>query len=227
MCSVIFLIWAEKDRTNGPGGGFGVSRTGTTRHPKQNVTRLVGVTRPRPPLRRRTMAGAVDLAASQTTTRFRRAKRGRAAQGPAAWREINEANLEAEVARRVQQFCRGRAAVVAPADEAESAIGDGPRPTRGRRRRASGSRATGNVKLCRGWAQMSGSGRPTVVALGAPGFQRWSSFQGVQPQERCAVGISNFTPKFDGPARLAPARRRGAAGGRRGARTKSTPNSPL
>ncbi len=98
LCSVIFLIWA--DRTGRMGlrrAASAVRATGAVEYPKRR-DRLVGVTRPRPPVAA-SMAGAVDLSALKQPPPPSRRPPSAAPGGV----EVTEANLEAEVLVRSSQ----------------------------------------------------------------------------------------------------------------------------
>src|SRR5215208_1483328 len=152
------------------------SRNRDGRHPKRR-DRLVGVTRPRPPIAA-SMAGAVDLSALKQ--RPAGPIEGGAVGKPNGV-EITEANLEDEVLVRSSQVPvvvllwsqRSDASAQLGNALAELAQADGGK----------WSLATVNVDAVPRVAQMFGvQAVPTVVALAAG--QPLSSFQGVQPPEQ-------------------------------------------
>ncbi len=180
LCSVIFLIWA--DRT-GRMGAASVAR----RRPRNQADRsrkrrdrLGGVTRPRPPVGPGpSIAGAVDLSGLEQRP-APAAEPGQGSAGASRGVELTEANFEAEVLP-VQPGAGRRGAVVA-AQRCERPVGQraGNSGRRRRRQVVAGNRERRHDTRV---AQIFGvQAVPTVVALA--GGQPLSSFQGPQPPDQ-------------------------------------------
>ena len=188
LCSVIFLIWTDRTgRMGATSASAAVVQPGGRYRKRRD--RLVGVTRPRPPVAP-AMAGAVDLSALKQ--RASAASEGAApspASGPPNGVEITEANLEAEVLVRSNDV----PVVVllwSPRSDASVALGD----TLSGLASADGGKwslATVNVDTVPRVAQMFGvQAVPTVVALAAG--QPLSSFQGAQPPDQLRGWIDSL-----------------------------------
>ena len=185
LCSVIFLIWAEKPVEWARQRPLGRRATGTAEHPKRR-DRLGDVNRPRPPFAA-SMAGAVDLSALKQRPSPAGEGDGGAAQPNGV--QITEANVEAEVLVRSNEV----PVVVllwSPRSEASAQLGD----VLGQLAAADGGKwslATVNVDTVPRVAQMFGvQAVPTVVALAAG--QPLSSFQGVQPPEQLRKWVDSL-----------------------------------
>ena len=177
----------RSDRPDGPRAPPRRSRNRAGRYRKRR-DRLVGVTRPRPPVAP-AMAGAVDLSALKQ-------RAAAASEGAAPARrprpngvEITEANLEAEVLVRSNQVPvvvllwspRSDASVAA----GRHAVGPG---VRRRRQVVAGHRECRHRAA--GGPDVRRAAVPTVVALAAG--QPLSSFQGLQPADQLRGWIDSL-----------------------------------